>query len=241
MIEKTNSIPCILLVKEQYLETEESFLESCLASTPILESKTGKVTVGETVPYDQSIVKRALHIIRDPFDNIVSRFHHAHKSHKNNKDFVSRFPKNNDGFQEWCKEMDSQYGEEERALWDKEVFRSSRNVPCHSEFFRYIQWHNLAFSTLKGMNIPTLFVTYEDYGKNFDVNLFSILNFLELKLENNITDFHRGDYSKYYSLEQRIAAMDMMRFQASEITWEKMKPYRFKVDQLQHEGNNFSQ
>lgn len=220
---------CVRCSPYEYVETEESFLERCLSAQPLLTSTSGQVAVGEIAPYSADLVKRAVHIMRDPFDNIVSRFHHAHKTHKNDPRFQSNFPRNNIGFQAWCDDLDSKYNEEEQEMWDNDVYEVSRDVPCRSEFFRYVQWHDMAFITMKNMDIPTLFLSYEDYAHHIDFNILSILDFLELPMRNKVSEFHQGDYSAYYSDDQRVAAMAMMSKQASSITWEKMKPYSYKV------------
>jgi len=232
-LEQNFSHYLFLHVLDEYIETEESFLTRCLAAQPVHNSKSGKVELGEVVPYDADLVKRAVHIMRDPFDNIVSRFHHAHKIHRNDKFFQSNFPRDSAGFQAWCADMDSKYKGEERDLWGKELYQASKKVPCHSEFFRYVQWHNMAFAVMKKLDIPTLFLAYEDYAHNLDFNLVSILDFLELPMRNKVSEFHQGDYSAYYSDKQRVYAMKMMSIQASAVTWEKMKPYNYKVQKVE--------
>ena len=214
------------------METEESFLQECLSTTPVLDSTTGKMEVGEIMTYDRNLVKKAVHLIRDPFDNIVSRFHHAHKMHRNDEQFKNDFPKNSQGFQAWCADLDKKYSRLEEKAWGNEVFKASKNVPCRAEFFRYIQWHNLASVTLQQMEIPTLLMTYEDYAIDLDGTLSTLLDFLELPNEKKAPGFHQGDYSMHFSLKQRIDAMNMMKVQASKKIWENIAPYRKKVLQL---------
>lgn len=56
-----------------WAETPHSFLVQCLSG------KRGYVkdnkTMWEMVSYDASLVGKAVHLIRNPFDNVVSRFH----------------------------------------------------------------------------------------------------------------------------------------------------------------------
>ena len=178
-------------------------------------------------------MKKAVHIIRDPFDNTVSRFHHAHKIHKYDEKFILHYPKTVQGFQAWCSDLNHKYIHQEAELWDEKVYEASKKVPCRAEFYRYIQWHNLAFSNLAKLDIPTLLITYEDYGYHLDKSLMEILDFLELPKRSDYPPFHQGNYTFYFTMEQRVAAMNMMKIQASEKTWNKMKAYRSKVK----EGN----
>jgi hypothetical protein len=53
----------------------QEFTQSCLEGNPILDDEGDEEIV---YSYSPDLVSRAVHIIRDPFDNIVSRFHLAH-------------------------------------------------------------------------------------------------------------------------------------------------------------------
>ena len=56
------------------------------------------------VQYDYLLVKRVVHLLRSPFENIVSRFFHEIKIHTSRKDnnFLKKYPKSPVGFKAWC-------------------------------------------------------------------------------------------------------------------------------------------
>ena len=35
-----------------------------------------------------------------------------------------------------------------------------QDIPCYNDFIRYIQWHNLAFTTTEDLRLPTMIIYY---------------------------------------------------------------------------------
>ena len=105
-----------------------------------------------------------------PLDNIVARFHleyHTAAAKKGPR-WKEQHSYNRTGFIKWCQEMDasSQLG---RMRWiDAELMGLMQDMPCRDEFFRYVQWHNLAFDVTRNLGIPTHVVQYQDYETRFD-------------------------------------------------------------------------
>jgi len=173
-----------------------------------------------SVHYRTSLVGKAVHLIRDPFDNIVSRFNCQKKNHEKK---YAKYPKSAEGFQAWCSVQDEQF-EEERALFGEAISAASKGVPCRADFFKYIQWHNHAFETRRSINLNTHVMFYEDYDDDFDSTLAKVLQFLELPHENReVGIFHRSNYSNFYSKEQYLATEAFMKELASEDTWVALK------------------
>ena len=54
---------------ENYYETTETFPQRCLDGNPGLNDT-----------YSEDLVERAIHLIRNPLDNIVSRFHNSYNN-----------------------------------------------------------------------------------------------------------------------------------------------------------------
>lgn len=229
---------CVRCPPSKYIETVQSFSEQCLSAQPLLDSDVPSGVRGEIGQYDSKDVKKAVHIMRDPFDNIVSRFHHAHKNHRDDPTFKVNFPKNSTGFKAWCLDMNKKYNRLEEMSWDSNILKASKSssnqlmvdVPCRNEFYRYIQWHEMTLKTVHTFSIPTLFFQYEDYigEKSFNETLGTILSFLELSEEKreNAPEFHASDYSDHFTHKERLAAMNMMKIQASHATWERLERYR---------------
>lgn len=67
---------CLKCGPDKYIETLRMFQREC---TKTVTSAFEDSVIGH---YDPKIVHRAIHLIRDPFDNIVSRFHHELTNHE---------------------------------------------------------------------------------------------------------------------------------------------------------------
>ncbi|KAL7470287.1 hypothetical protein ACHAXS_010517, partial [Conticribra weissflogii] len=163
------------------------------------------------------LVAKAIHLLRNPLDNIVARFHLARKRSRKKgesdfEEFTSKYSNDREGFREWCRHLDTkeEYLKVERELFSSDEFshysgfgingvfkseningthkddykigeiilRAMEGIPCHADFFRYVQWHNLAFRMISEMKIPELVLRYENYESNFNFTLHSILQFL---------------------------------------------------------------
>jgi len=179
---------------KRYLETWQSFLKECLSgsrSIPVSDNTQQSSSIVTPQPsiqtkhkkafttYHPSLVKKAVHLLRNPFDNLVSRFHHELKEHAKRSDtaqWMKRYPNSIKGFKTWCADQDARYHREERSVdwttWSHDDNNNLLNyfegVACHAEFFRYAQWHSLASEVVKKLNIPVLYIYYEDYLTNLD-------------------------------------------------------------------------
>ncbi len=169
---------CVHCGPDRYLENYRSFQQACLRGDG--KNRSDRITVTPP-PYAASLVTRAVHLIRHPMDNIVSRFHLDRLQQQQQEQFVSvqpnqstqstatsfKYPNNRTGFQQWCRDMDQQYRSMELHFrWiDDRVRNAFRQVPCHAEFFKYVQWHNLATMTMtQTMKLQqTMIMYYEDY------------------------------------------------------------------------------
>eukprot|EP00557_Chaetoceros_sp_GSL56_P006044 CAMPEP_0176491724 /NCGR_PEP_ID=MMETSP0200_2-20121128/8588_1 /TAXON_ID=947934 /ORGANISM="Chaetoceros sp., Strain GSL56" /LENGTH=376 /DNA_ID=CAMNT_0017889179 /DNA_START=275 /DNA_END=1402 /DNA_ORIENTATION=+ len=202
---------------ETYMETLESFQAACLTARRG-NSLDGKVITFEKVQYNESLVHGAIHIMRDPFDNIVSRFHLIQKVNKKLGDtkFEKTFPNNVHGFRKWCNYMDKLYLNSEEKLLNGQIFDVFQSIPCHSDFYRYIQWHNLALQVTQVMDIPSIVAYYEDYGHDFNVVKDRILSFIDLKDEGyrNVTFASGKNYRNYFTDNERGAVQRLFHLLA---------------------------
>jgi len=122
-----------------YLETKESFMASCAEGARVSSFNLTK----SRVTYNPKIAQRALHLIRNPFDNLVSNFHleRHEKAKKGRTDWLQNHPNDVDGFRHWCRYLDAKYAVQEaseRAFspYTIELFQS---IPCHKAFYVYAQ------------------------------------------------------------------------------------------------------
>lgn len=221
---------CIHCPPKFYVETSRSFQSKCQTGDRLIETESGLET--KEVTYDSSKLGKAIHIIRHPLDNIVARFHLDYKKEEllNNTIFVTKYPYNSTGFSAWCASQDRQCTLSKLRWIDNALANKLKAVPCREEFFRYLQWHNLAFETSRSLSLPTLIMYYEDYSRDFDLALKRLLTFLELPNAGGFKSFSYGkQYQDYYSAEERAAVLDLVKEQASAETWHYLKDYDFSV------------
>ena len=64
-----------------FIETPRSFQMGCLSGRKGIQGKNGKGMRTVPVRYEADFVKKTVHLIRSPLDNIVARFHLEHKRH----------------------------------------------------------------------------------------------------------------------------------------------------------------
>lgn len=123
----------------KYVETKASFLSMC-AKGGIIHA-TNDEWEKSHVRYDPNLAQRAIHLIRNPFDNAVSNFHleHNEKKKKGRKNWMLHFSNDVDGFRNWCYYLDQRYHQEESQLIPKQIIDMFENVPCHAFFYRYAQ------------------------------------------------------------------------------------------------------
>ena len=91
------------------------------------------------VKYDAELVQRAIHLVRDPFNNIVSNFHleRHQQMKKQNKAWLDTFPNDAVGFRKWCHDIDLKFIDEEftSRLLPRDVTDLFGSIPCHKSFF----------------------------------------------------------------------------------------------------------
>ena len=172
-------------------------------------------------------------MIRDPFDNIVSRFHltYKHFVKRNETEKIAMYPRSKEGFRAFCKDLGDRFYEEEKATkFYRDVFDDVKNIPCHADFFRYLQWHNLAHTTTWDLRIPTMIIHYENYTDNFNQTKDMLLNFLDQDDINEPPIFETGKiYREYFTKEEIQAVSTMFSKLALDKTWDHTKHYLLHV------------
>ncbi len=160
---------------EAYLVNETEFAQSCQSTHHVPEGGTDV----EIYPYDTRIMpKTAVRLVRDPFDNIVSNFHHwTHNFMQEDDPLGKDFSNDEEGkvkmFQKFCEKYDKIFDEKMEMeniefFHRAEVKESMKEVPCHQFFFRYVQvskcdafeWKRI-FLKRRTINKSTLLVSKE--------------------------------------------------------------------------------
>merc|ERR1712071_315325 len=99
------------------------------------------------------------------------------------------------------------------------------NVPCHAEFIKYIQWHNMGFRVVDELAMPAMVLRYENYEHDFRDTVKELMNFLGLPLRGIPAPFQYVSYPDYYSPDMKLGIKKLFKKLASEETWEYMKVY----------------
>lgn len=250
---KTTSIPKLILTKthcggyptilnpEKYILSSRAFLRWCLTgkrgvySTSSSSSEFGATPIIESQPvnYQQDVVKRVVHLIRNPLDNIVARFHNERYKFERLKDeeWLVQYPNNKRGFRKWCRSLDDDSNALAESPWlDKDIVAAFEGVPCRAEFFRYIQWHNHAFTvTQLDLGVPSMVLHYEDYSTRYADVTKQLMEFLELKPVEvaAVPEFipHKVYGHYYYSKEQTRAIATLVKEYSMKTTWQYLARY----------------
>lgn len=183
---------------------------------------------------DDDIVHRAIHLIRNPFDNLVARLHMERKNWEaggatRNKDKLANFTSDKSGLKAWCRYMDEKTMQQEleSRFIDDDLLEMQRKVPCHAEFYRYIQWHNQAIQVTKNkLQVPVYYLYYENYTENFGETVSQVLDFLQLKELHPPPNFIAGrEYHEYFEPEERRLVAKLVKALSSIETWNYIRHY----------------
>jgi hypothetical protein len=219
---------------DQYIVDRDAFLEGCARTSARLEKGSRRVEYA----LQPDRVARMVHLIRNPFANIVARFH-LERRHlvKAKPEMDAALPNSPKGFAMWCQKLDEEYAKVDRNFFTKEQLKLYRKAPCRGEFYKYTQWHNRvhditslvggAGNHTNGHGQPVvLTIHYEDYETNMDETVRQLFEFWELPLQGKVREFRElPDYSDHFSKADVKAIEALVRDVASEHTWDLVKRY----------------
>lgn len=217
----------------KYLVPQERFTKAChkVCSPEVLIDVNKKETNHEEETwklyyFNETLVGSFVHLFRDPFDNIVSRWHcHMSGAEVKNPHEVNKWEVSVDGFQKFCHERDEYHRFNEAPLLSRELVEASEGVPCRTDFLRYVQWHNRAFQMTQSLAKPVHILHYVDFQDNYNGTLEKLLNFLELPHTAQGDNFRWSDYTAYFTDEQRMATKRFIKFYASNETLHELTRY----------------
>jgi hypothetical protein len=207
---------------------EDSSSSSSSSSNDISDSQNEGFSI---VHYNADLIKKAIHLYRNPFHNIVSRFHleHHHWQDLARTEKLDRYTNDEKGFQKWCEDLDSTYEpkrDQPNQYIPEDVLKLMQDVPCRGEVYRYVQWHNLANAVVTHNNKPYIIIHYENYDKKWNRTATKILNFLNLTFQGTSKDFTaRFDYNSYFSTSQQKSSKILMQRLATEPVWHEIERY----------------
>jgi hypothetical protein len=214
-----------------FIPQHRALEETKFSSTSMDMSSTDDVSPDfQIVHYDASMVTKAVHLYRNIFHNIVSRFHleRKHWVYSKKTSLVEKYANDPTGFRKWCRDLNKEYGPNlgEKSILDDEVVELMQDVPCHGEVYKYVQWHNMAHAITSQSMKATLVLHYENYEKKWNATATRILDFLHLEMEGTKREFHaRHDYDPYFSSAQRNSTKVLVERLADEAVWKQLERY----------------
>lgn len=224
---------CINCPAVEWKTNATSFMEACQRTSGY---RNGDHVYGQI---NASRVARVVHLIRNPFHNIVARFH-LERRHlvEKNAAFDKKIPNNATGFHIWCDYLDTKYGSDEEDVLPTKIVRKMRNVPCRAEWYKYIQWHNLLLEILpqlgdarRDTSDKVMVVHYENYEHKLNKTVDRIMEFLDQTVVRPLRPFRAlPDYGDHYSTQDRVAAYELAKAVATPETWALIRHY-FSAEQ----------
>ena len=150
-------------------------------------------------------------------------------NHKNHEEHLELFQNNQDGFRKWCLflQATSYNATVESDLLDDTTKELYEVVPCASEFYRYVQWHNLAIEVAEEqLQLPVHTIFYEDYSHKYNETVDQLLDFLQLDAVSEPPPFIPGkEYHDYFSEDDKYYAGQLVKHLATNATWALLKHY----------------
>jgi len=131
-------------------------------------------------------------------------------------------------FYAWCEYMDEHFRTDEQttSVFTNNVKAFFWDLPCHAEWYRFVQWHNHAIALTEKLGIPVHYLYYEDYTTAFNTTVTDLLAFLELDAVHDPFPFNPGHtYEAYYDAEQRRQAAAFVQTVATPATWNLIQRY----------------
>ena len=190
----------------------------------------------EEIIYDASTrVHSVIHLIRNPFDNIVARMHYKQKqwlasnSSREHElaEYITFTP---EGLLHWCQyvkltEQKHYYSHFNRTFWENYM----EPVPCAIEFYKYFHWHHYTTEgVLATMHHPSMILHYEDYTTGYNTTTRRLLDFLQLKRSSytDAPEFIVGKtYTDWFTDEMKESVKRLALVVVSDVTWNLLRRY----------------
>lgn len=187
----------------------------------------------QRLQYNPQDVKRMIHLIRDPYDNVVARFYSyigLMNINRPDLNIEDTFPLTEKGFRDWCKFQDRGF-EQVELKWLPENLRAiAKDVPCRQEFVKWARFHTNAFLMARAREIDYMVLRYEDYVKDQSGTIERVNNYLNYPVENlDIPQTITGDgiwnFRNFYTDDERLAIEKLIRNLSIPPVWFHLQYY----------------
>jgi hypothetical protein len=145
---------------------------------------------------------------------------------ENDTEALAFYPDSRKGFRRFCQDQDDKFLPEVEHSWLAQN-EGMRNVLCRDDFYRYVQWHNLAIATTDDiLKLPTFILHYEDFSDSFNETLSKLLTFLDLEQVSEPYPFRKGrTYDEYFTQDERNAVKNALKASSVPQTWQNIQHY----------------
>lgn len=146
---------------QTYIVNRKQFVKGC---AKIHWKENGVVRFSQ---YDDRILpKRAIRLVRDPFDNVVSNYNHWVQNQMKKDDKLKDYNSDEERFQAYCVRHNNSFKQKMKdenieIFKDEEMKEMLKEVPCHQHFFRYVQ------VSVKGINDDIVYHTILESNEIF--------------------------------------------------------------------------
>jgi len=124
---------CVRCGAKKYVVNASAFFNSCARTT----ARLGKNRRTLDNLMDPRRVAKVVHLLRNPFTNIVARFHLESRNLFRREQRTGQWlPKNATGMRNFCQILDEFYANEEEGILDPEIRKIMADVPCRAEFYK---------------------------------------------------------------------------------------------------------
>jgi len=134
-----------------------------------------------------------------------------------------------EGLLRWCEFVDGSFektGYTQAWLsYTPQVRQLFQLLPCYSDFFRYVQWHNMAIEAVDKLQVPSHIVHYEDYSERYNESVAGLLDFLELRQTHDAKPFETGKTYPFFRRNETLTAARLIQSLASPKCWELLRRY----------------
>ena len=245
----------------KYRLTDSEFLAKCASGGWMGPDPRGRTDpeTGLALPkkvrttYDPRLVQRTVHLIRNPYDNVVSRYHLEHNRMERLEltDDLERYPRDREGFRAFCHDLNAKFEAEELAYARgggkgrrggggggggggerQDLLRALEgagliDVPCFQDFLRYVLWHEHAMAVTSELAQPTLILHYDQYESDLEGTVGRLMEFLDQEATGTPPDFFAGKSYEddYFTEEERAKVAEAMEILSSDVLWEELRVY----------------
>lgn len=192
--------------------------------------------------FAEKLISKATVLVRNPFGAIIDRMQvgitsrmKENATYWTQDDRINQFNQTKEGVLAWCQYLDSIFDAGGEGDFDELMRRRGikeelyRNLPCKTEWFRYVQFYNfvLRMTGEEAYNVPMHVTNVEDYAtkdkRQFERYVSQLLSFIE---QSQVDRFELPgakslrSYASLFDGDAARAATKFVKAIAIELCWD---------------------